>query len=138
MPLVSASRAHRGTQSTMTPSIRHHSARRRAIAAAALAVAAGLAISVTHRPTTSDAGAGRADRTSYAVGLSAGRDFGRVAGFAPEFLRQGLLDGLGAEASEQRIMSRPERFTHIREMMKRLSDAELAAVAARIERDQEF
>jgi hypothetical protein len=77
------------------------------------------------------------ERASYALGLSTGASFRGVLPMQTAALRQGLADGLGGEATQYRLMSRPELFARIRRVMKRLSAAELAAVAARIDAEQE-
>jgi hypothetical protein len=76
-------------------------------------------------------------RSSQAVGLSAGAGFRGIQSVSMEDFRAGLLDGLGGGTSETRVMARPELFARIRDVMKRLSEAELAAVAARIDREQD-
>jgi hypothetical protein len=105
-----------------------------AIAAALFAIAAALPASA---PDSPEVRPGALDRTSYAVGFSAGAGLRGVVPVSVDHFRDGLLDGLGGVATQARVMSRPELFSRIRDLMKRLSDAELAAVAARIDETQD-
>jgi hypothetical protein len=77
-------------------------------------------------------------RASYAVGVSAGAGFRGVMPVSLADFRQGLVDGLGDEAAQVRVLSRPELFLEIRNVMRRLSDAELALVAARLDAEAEY
>ncbi|MEW6268828.1 MAG: hypothetical protein AB1689_05970 [Thermodesulfobacteriota bacterium] len=76
-------------------------------------------------------------RASYAVGFATGRDFRGILPPALAPFEQGLRDGLAGPPRDARVMSRPELFARIRGTMKLLGDAELAAVAARIDESQD-
>ena len=89
------------------------------------------------KPKITEATASDADRTSYAVGLSAGAGFRGVVPVTMDAFRQGLIDGLGGDATQTRVMPRPELFARMRELMKELSDAELAEVSKRIDSMQD-
>lgn len=104
------------------------------VASSLVAVAALLAPAM--RRATGE-GAVSVERTSYAVGYSAGAGLRDVARLPLDPFRQGLLDGLAGGESSTRVMSRAELFSRIRAVMKRLSDAELARVAERIDETQD-
>ncbi len=88
-------------------------------------------------PSAPDEPSGAGERTSYAVGFSAGAGLRGVVPVSVDDFRQGLLDGLGGDTTQTRVLSRSEFFSAIRQLMKRLSEAELAAVAARIDQEQD-
>jgi hypothetical protein len=78
-----------------------------------------------------------ADRASYAIGISAGAGLRGVARVSLDDLRRGLIDGLAESGRQTGIMSRAELFSRLREVTKRLSDSELEAISARIDRSQD-
>jgi len=72
-------------------------------------------------------------RASWAVGLSAGAGLRGALEPAPEALRRGLVDGLAHGMATTPVMERRETYERVREVLQRLSDAELAAIAARVD-----
>ncbi|HEY8515460.1 MAG TPA: FKBP-type peptidyl-prolyl cis-trans isomerase N-terminal domain-containing protein [Candidatus Binatia bacterium] len=76
-------------------------------------------------------------RTSYALGYATGRDFRDALPITPDAFAQGLRDGLAGPPHDASVMSRVERFERMRQAMKALSDAELAAIAASIDENQD-
>jgi len=77
------------------------------------------------------------ERASRAVGFSAGADFRGVVPVDLDAFRRGLLDGLAGEPARPAAMSRAERFAHMRDVMRRLGEAEVAEVAERLDQDRD-
>jgi hypothetical protein len=87
--------------------------------------------------TPTEAEHGAVERASRAIGISTGTALRGVVPLSLEDFRRGLIDGLRGPGTETQVMSRVELFARIRELTKRLNDAEIAAVAARIDRSQD-
>jgi len=107
---------------------------------AVLATVALLAVLAAHRAGLRLVGIGDDPpiaRTSWAVGFSTGIGLRDAMALSADEFRQGLVDGLGGEATQARVLTRPELFAAMRDVTKRLTEAELAAVSARIDEEQD-
>jgi hypothetical protein len=111
----------------------------RAAVAAALLLGAALALGAvaTLRDARTDVGDASIARASRAVGISAGAGFRGVMSIDLEAFRRGLRDGLAGEAAAETPLSRPERFARMRDVMRRLGEAEVAEVAERLDHDRD-
>lgn len=113
-----------------------HRARWSTLLVVAIAAAAIPLLFVLHQQRTSPAPRAQGDAratTSYAIGLSAGAALRGVVDARVDAFRRGLVDGLADDARHTSVMSRPERFARLREAMRRLSEAEIAAVSSRLD-----
>lgn len=112
--------------------------RRNAVRRGVLLIAAStgtclLALAATFPLRATERGANDVARASSAIGLSAGAGFRGVIEVDRASFRRGLLDGLAAGTDGERGMSRPEYFARIRAVTRLLSEAELAAIAHRVD-----
>jgi len=107
--------------------------------AGALLLGGALAFGVValQRGDRAAAGADARARASLAVGLSAGAGLRGVVSIDLDAFRRGLLDGLDGHAAREAVMSRPERFERMRDVLRRLGEAEIAEVAERLDQERD-
>jgi hypothetical protein len=122
--------------------VRTRDGRRRSQSASRILLGIGAALSLAAASVAREArtlatpGESRA-RTSYAVGFSTGASFRDLLPVSIGHFHQGLLDGLGGEATRTRVMARPELMARLRLLLERVADAERMEVARRIDREAE-
>lgn len=111
----------------------------KSIVAGALVLGVALAAGAvaTLRDGRTDARDESIARASRAVGVSAGAGFRGVMSIDIDAFRRGLRDGLAGKPSAETPMSRAERFARMRDVMRRLGEAEVAEVAERLDQDRD-